>query len=101
MPYKITKKNLQHFRWQIIADFVSAEATALGLHPRLTEVMTYQNDATVTINERLYVQVSDGYYVVNCWNTERTSVRHVEGKCSLQKEILEAVSHWTKEEQPK
>ena len=101
MPYKITKKNLQHFRWQVLADFVSAEATALGLHPRLTEVLTPQGDAEVTINERLYVQIGDGYYVVHVWNPERTAVVNIEGKCSLMSEIREAVSHWVKEEQTK
>lgn len=99
MPYKITAKNLQHFRWQIIADFVSAKTTALGFHPRLTEVLTPEGDAEVTLNANLYVQIGDGYYVVHVWNPERTAVVNIEGKCSLKAEIDEAVSYWMKKEE--
>jgi hypothetical protein len=98
MSYKVTAKNLQHFRWQIIADYVSAKASALGFNPRLTEVMTDVTDAEVTLDENLYVQIGDGYYVVHTWNPEHTALVNIEGKCSLKKEIAEAVSYWKKEE---
>lgn len=95
MKYKITSKNLQHFRWQIIADYVSAKAASLGLHPRLTKEHDEEGDAEVTINQNLYFQIGEGYYVVHCWNPSRTAVVNIDGKCNLVKEINEAVSHWT------
>jgi hypothetical protein len=87
--YTITKQNLPHFRWQIIADYLSATLRASGFNPRLTKVHDEETDAEVKAVglTDIHFQVGDGYYVVNMWNKDRTAMAHVEGACNLIDEV--------------
>lgn len=87
--YTITKQNLSHFRWQIIADYVLSTLRASGFNARLTKVHDEESDAEIKASglTDIHFQVGDGYYVVNMWNKDRTAMAHVEGTCYLIDEI--------------
>jgi len=88
--YTITKQNLPHFRWQIIADYLSASLRASGFNPRLTKVHDEESDAEIKAPglTDIHFQVGDGYYVVNMWNKDRTAMAHVEGTCKIIDEVI-------------
>lgn len=97
--YTITKQNLSHFRWQIIADYVLSTLRAGGANAKLTKVHDEESDAEIKVAhlQDLHVQVGDGYYVVNMWNKDRTAMAHVEGACDLVKEIAKVKRYIKKE----
>lgn len=98
MKYQITTRTLPHFRWQILADYVSTNLRKLGYSPKLSKVLDEESDAEVTINERpdVHVQVGDGYYVVHCWDKNHDFCSFVQGECDVKKEIERSIVLITK-----
>ena len=93
MKYEITTSNLAHFRWQILADYVSTNLRNLGYKPKLSKVLDEESDAEIVVesNKDLHVQVGDGYYVVHHWDKNHDFCSFVEGKCDVKKEIERSI----------